>query len=201
MGNVATNLLHKGEKNTDVEKDILSSQELASTCVTEASCVNTDSSAGLEKKVNEPESTETNQLQLEEENTSKIHCETQDQIQLDHGDDQEAISQTSSVVSQHEHSAVSHHLKLSQVNKSQSKSLSSSFSSSLANSITLEMGLDSELQEKWFLTFEQFVSGLNKEPDLCQFFAEQNLLDLTGASSVDPVLNSYTRTVLATSPL
>jgi len=64
-------------------------------------------------------------------------------------------------------------------------------------------GLDSEIerQEKWFLTFEQFVSGLNQEPDLCQFFAEQNLIDLSGSTSVDPVLSSYTRTVIASSPL
>ena len=68
----------------------------------------------------------------------------------------------------------------------------------LHNSLTLS---DSQLQDKWFLTFEQFVEGLNKEPELCQFFAEQNLMDLTGSSPVDPVLSSYTRTVLASAPL
>lgn len=58
---------------------------------------------------------------------------------------------------------------------------------------------DQDLQEKWYLTFEQFVSVLQQEPDLCQFFAEQNAIDLTG-SSVDPLLSHYTRTVLASSP-
>lgn len=71
----------------------------------------------------------------------------------------------------------------------------------LHNSLTLDAVSDSEIQDKWFLTFEQFVEGLNKEPELCQFFAEQNLMDLTGSSPVDPVLSSYTRTVLASSPL
>ena len=50
----------------------------------------------------------------------------------------------------------------------------------------------------WYLNFEQFVSGIQQEPDLCQFFAEQNTIDLTG-TNVDPVLNPYTRTILATS--
>ena len=58
---------------------------------------------------------------------------------------------------------------------------------------------DHELQEKWYLTFEQFVSALQQEPELCQFFAEQNTIDLAG-SSVDPLLSHYTRTVLASSP-
>lgn len=48
------------------------------------------------------------------------------------------------------------------------------------------------------LTFEQFVGALQLEPVLCQFFAEQNTMDLSG-SSVDPVLNPYTRTIMATS--
>lgn len=55
-----------------------------------------------------------------------------------------------------------------------------------------------EPKVKWLLTFEQFVSTLQKEPVLCQFFAEQNTIDLSG-TSVDPVLNPYTRTILATS--
>ncbi len=49
---------------------------------------------------------------------------------------------------------------------------------------------------RWYLTFEQFVSGIQQEPELCQFFAEQSIIDLHG-TSVDPVLSSYTRTVLA----
>ena len=52
-----------------------------------------------------------------------------------------------------------------------------------------------ELEAKWFLTFEQFVAGVQQEPDLCQFFAEQNVIDLSG-SSVDPILSQYTRTIL-----
>lgn len=52
-----------------------------------------------------------------------------------------------------------------------------------------------ELEAKWFLTFEQFVAGVQQEPELCQFFAEQNVIDLSG-SSVDPILSQYTRTIL-----
>lgn len=52
------------------------------------------------------------------------------------------------------------------------------------------------MDERWVLTFEQFVAGIQQEPELCQFFAEQNTIDLEG-TSVDPDLNPYTRTVLA----
>ncbi len=52
-----------------------------------------------------------------------------------------------------------------------------------------------KLEAKWFLTFEQFVAGVQQEPELCQFFAEQNVIDLSG-SSVDPILSQYTRTIL-----
>ena len=52
-----------------------------------------------------------------------------------------------------------------------------------------------QLEAKWFLTFEQFVAGVQQEPELCQFFAEQNVIDLSG-SSVDPILSKYTRTIL-----
>lgn len=48
----------------------------------------------------------------------------------------------------------------------------------------------------WFLTFEQFLSGLQHEPALCQFFAEQYMMDLMG-SNVDPDLSSYTRSFMA----
>lgn len=70
-------------------------------------------------------------------------------------------------------------------------SVEDSFEQAMANAGALE--------EKWFLTFEQFVGALQREPFLCQFFAEQNSIDLSG-TSVDPVLNPYTRTILATSP-
>ena len=56
-----------------------------------------------------------------------------------------------------------------------------------------------EVEERWRLTFEEFVSTLQREPVLCQFFAEQNSIDLSG-TNVDPVLNPYTRTIMATSP-
>lgn len=200
MGNVATNLLHEGERNVGIppKKDISSSLELAATGLFH---VNEDSDTSLEKKETEPESFEAKQLACKE-NTSQNLKEVQDPNN-DHNDkhiEQEATGRTSSITNEYEHSVITHHLEPPQVNMYQSKSPNSS-SSSLANSLTLEISSDSALQEKWFLTFEQFVAGLNKEPDLCQFFAEQNLLDLTGASSVDPILNSYTRTVLATSPL
>lgn len=69
----------------------------------------------------------------------------------------------------------------------------------MENSFEQAMASAGELEEKWFLTFEQFVGALQREPFLCQFFAEQNSIDLSG-TSVDPVLNPYTRTILATSP-
>ena len=52
------------------------------------------------------------------------------------------------------------------------------------------------LSSKWYITFEQFISSVQTEPDLCQFFAEQNTMDLD-SSCVDPLLSPYTRTVLA----
>ena len=55
-----------------------------------------------------------------------------------------------------------------------------------------------EIDNNWFVTFEQFVSAIQQEPELCQFFAEQSIIDLYG-TNVDPVLNPYTRTVLASS--
>lgn len=70
---------------------------------------------------------------------------------------------------------------------------------SIEGSFEKAMADAEELEEKWFLTFEQFVSALQREPVLCQFFAEQNTIDLSG-TNVDPVLNPYTRTILATSP-
>lgn len=53
-----------------------------------------------------------------------------------------------------------------------------------------------ELEAKWYLNFEQFVAGIQQEPELCQFFAEQNIIDLSG-TSVDPILSQYTRTILS----
>ena len=50
----------------------------------------------------------------------------------------------------------------------------------------------------WYITLEQFIGGIQREPDLCQFFAEQYMMDLKG-SSVDPDLTSYTRTFMAKS--
>ena len=49
--------------------------------------------------------------------------------------------------------------------------------------------------QMWYITFEQFISSIQTEPELCQFFAEQNTIDLD-SSSVDPLLTPYTRTVL-----
>ena len=50
-------------------------------------------------------------------------------------------------------------------------------------------------ENRWYITFEQFISCVQTEPDLCQFFAEQNTIDLA-SSPVDPLLSPYTRTVL-----
>ena len=71
--------------------------------------------------------------------------------------------------------------------------------SAIEDSFEQAMANAAELEEKWILSFEQFVGALQREPFLCQFFAEQNSIDLSG-TSVDPVLNPYTRTIMATSP-
>lgn len=52
-----------------------------------------------------------------------------------------------------------------------------------------------EDDEMWNINLEDFIASIQREPELCQFFAEQYILDLRG-SSVDPVLNSYTRTFM-----
>ena len=54
-----------------------------------------------------------------------------------------------------------------------------------------------EEDEYWYITLEDFISSIQGDTELCQFFAEQYILDLKG-SSVDPVLNSYTRTFMTT---
>ena len=61
---------------------------------------------------------------------------------------------------------------------------------------TVQIIAQEGVDERWVLTFEQFVAGIQQEPELCQFFAEQNTIDLEG-TSVDPDLNPYTKTVLA----
>lgn len=50
--------------------------------------------------------------------------------------------------------------------------------------------------EFWYITLEDFISSIQRETELCQFFAEQYILDLKG-SSVDPILNTYTRTFVS----
>ncbi|XP_019848868.1 PREDICTED: TBC1 domain family member 9B-like [Amphimedon queenslandica] len=52
---------------------------------------------------------------------------------------------------------------------------------------------ENEEGEFWYITLEDFISSIQRETELCQFFAEQYILDLKG-SSVDPILNTYTRT-------
>ena len=64
------------------------------------------------------------------------------------------------------------------------------------NTFDIAVADAAELEAKWFLSFEEFVAGIQQEPELCQFFAEQNIIDLSG-TSVDPFLNQYTRTILA----
>lgn len=63
------------------------------------------------------------------------------------------------------------------------------------NTFDIAVAHAAELEAKWFLNFEQFVAGVQQEPELCQFFAEQNIIDLSG-TNVDPILSQYTRTVL-----
>ncbi len=50
---------------------------------------------------------------------------------------------------------------------------------------------------KWSLSLEQFIAGIQSEPDLCQFFAEQYLIDLK-RRNVDPHVNTYTASFITT---
>ncbi len=44
---------------------------------------------------------------------------------------------------------------------------------------------------EWHLELEDFISSIQSEPDLCQFFAEQYVIDLKGRN-IDPLVNTYT---------
>ena len=194
MGIVASNLLREGERNIkgSFASNVQTSEEATVPSTAEISCVDDDMGSDSEKNKIEPISTD-KKLLLSDKPNSRMLPDLQI---LKLSDDQELADLGAD---EHEHSNIKGPSQ--EAHQCITKSLGSSSTSSLSNSLTLDVGNDSEVQEKWFLTFEQFVSGLNQEPDLCQFFAEQNLLDLTGASSVDPILSSYTRTVIATSPL
>ena len=54
--------------------------------------------------------------------------------------------------------------------------------------------------DNWSLTLEQFISGIQSEPDLCQFFAEQYLIDLKG-TKIDPLQNTYTTSMITATKL
>ena len=49
---------------------------------------------------------------------------------------------------------------------------------------------------EWHLELEDFISSIQSEPDLCQFFAEQYLIDLKGRN-IDPLVNTYTASFIA----
>ena len=55
---------------------------------------------------------------------------------------------------------------------------------------------DIHKDDSWYISFEDFIAGVQREPELCQFFAEQYILNLKG-SSVDPILNPYTRVFMS----
>ncbi len=197
MGIVASNLLREGERNIEgpVASNVQTSEEATVPSIAEISCVDDVMGSDSEKNKIEPISNDKKQLLSDKRDTPNSQILPDLKILKIHvSEDQELAG-----AGEHEHSNIK--VPPQEAHQCITKSLGSSSTSSLSNSLTLDVGNDSEVQEKWFLTFEQFVSGLNQEPELCQFFAEQNLLDLTGASSVDPILSSYTRTVIATSPL
>ena len=81
------------------------------------------------------------------------------------------------------------------VSQLQPSSSSSSTSQRFNGSNSSRKPEQDDSETKWYITFEQFISCVQTEPDLCQFFAEQNTIDLR-SSSVDPILSPYTRTVL-----
>lgn len=49
----------------------------------------------------------------------------------------------------------------------------------------------SKVTDDWSLTLEDFISSIQSEPELCQFFAEQYVIDLKG-KNIDPHDNTYT---------
>ena len=49
--------------------------------------------------------------------------------------------------------------------------------------------------DEWQITFEQFLGGIQQEPELCQFFAEKYQMDLFDRSG-SLALSSYTKTFM-----
>ena len=77
-------------------------------------------------------------------------------------------------------------------NKQQINSSSDNDQEMSASSDANNPGEPDRSDNNWTITLEDFISAIQREPDLCQFFAEQYILDLRG-SCVDPLLSSYTR--------
>lgn len=51
----------------------------------------------------------------------------------------------------------------------------------------------------WYLTFEEFVAGIQQEPGICQFFAEQYIIELNELTEKqNDLLDPYTRLVFKT---
>lgn len=48
-------------------------------------------------------------------------------------------------------------------------------------------------RDEWQITFEQFLGGIQQEPELCQFFAEKYQMDLFDRSGGGLALSSYTK--------
>ena len=51
-------------------------------------------------------------------------------------------------------------------------------------------------RDEWQITFEQFLGGIQQEPELCQFFAEKYQMDLFDRSGGGLALSSYTKTFM-----
>lgn len=77
-------------------------------------------------------------------------------------------------------------------NKQQINSSSDNDQQMSVSSAANKSGEPDRSDNNWTITLEDFIAAIQREPDLCQFFAEQYILDLRG-SCVDPLLSSYTR--------
>ena len=202
MGRIVTALLQAGEKNTqpaDHDSSVAGHPVATSESESSAATPGGGTESGLSSTVPEEDQRETGVLNDKMENHNRNKpldtevsrtSESKESYKGSVGTvDVEVISKQSSV------------LQLGASPPPDNSETPGTSPDDLPNPLVLDLANDSKVQEKWYLTFEQFVSGLNQEPELCQFFAEQNKMDLTGSSPVDPVLSSYTRTVLASSPL
>ncbi len=222
MGNVATTLLSMGESNAKLNSDCSTPGESITKISSDSNAeINLTAELNLNQKITDSSTAELNArvISVGENNTQIVSDPSTGELNPESSassqinslglNDERTMSQKSqdlgeNLVDNDPKMATTHTLNTDSNTDSNTCSnflLPSEHDreSKLMNSFEQAMADAEDLEERWILHFEQFVGALQKEPDLCQFFAEQNSMDLSG-TSVDPVLNPYTRTIMATSP-